>query len=46
SLEERMACGIGVCQGCVVPTKDGYKRVCKDGPVFRADEIEWEATDD
>ena len=46
SLEERMACGIGVCQGCVFPTKDGYKRVCKDGPVFRADEIEWEATDD
>ncbi len=46
SLEERMACGVGVCQGCVVPTKNGYKRVCKDGPVFRADEIEWEALSD
>ena len=34
SLEEHMACGIGACFGCVVQTKDGYKRVCKDGPVF------------
>lgn len=34
SLEERMACGLGACLGCVVDTKAGYKRVCKDGPVF------------
>ncbi len=35
SLEERMACGLGACLGCVVDTQAGYKRVCKDGPVFR-----------
>ena len=43
SLEEKMACGIGVCLGCAVPvrTEDGfeYKRVCKDGPVFNCKEI-------
>lgn len=48
SLEEYMACGIGVCHGCAVPVKPSehqsysYKNVCKDGPVFRADEIVWE----
>jgi dihydroorotate dehydrogenase electron transfer subunit len=41
SLEEHMACGIGACLGCVVKTKGGYKRVCKEGPVFDAGEIEW-----
>jgi dihydroorotate dehydrogenase electron transfer subunit len=41
SLEEHMACGIGVCLGCVVNTKDGYQRVCKEGPVFDAKEIIW-----
>jgi len=41
SLEEHMACGIGACLGCVVNTKDGFKRVCKEGPVFNADEIIW-----
>lgn len=41
SLEEHMACGIGACLGCVVKTKDGFKRVCKEGPVFNADEIVW-----
>ncbi len=34
SLEKYMACGFGVCLGCVVETVDGYKRVCVDGPVF------------
>lgn len=38
SFEERMACGIGACYGCMTPTKDGLKRVCKDGPVFRLGE--------
>jgi dihydroorotate dehydrogenase electron transfer subunit len=36
-LEERMACGLGLCFGCVTLTKDEeepYKRVCKEGPVF------------
>lgn len=41
-LEEYMACGIGACLGCAVMTKGGYKMVCKDGPVFNADEIIWE----
>src|SRR5699024_1880591 len=47
SLEERMACGIGACLACVCQSKeiDGHshvhnKRICKDGPVFLADEIE------
>ena len=38
SFEERMACGIGACYGCMTETKDGLKRVCKDGPVFRLGE--------
>ena len=41
-LEEYMACGVGVCLGCAVMTKDGYKMVCKDGPVFNAEEVIWE----
>ncbi len=41
SLEAHMACGIGACLGCVVKTSDGFKRVCKDGPVFTAQEIIW-----
>jgi dihydroorotate dehydrogenase electron transfer subunit len=41
SLEEKMACGFGVCLGCALKTKSGYKMVCKDGPVFDAQEIIW-----
>lgn len=46
SLEQRMACGVGACLGCAVGIKkeDGslcYKHVCKDGPVFRAEEVAW-----
>ncbi|MFA6357465.1 MAG: dihydroorotate dehydrogenase electron transfer subunit [Candidatus Omnitrophota bacterium] len=41
SLEEHMACGIGACLGCVVLTKSGYQRVCKDGPVFSNEELIW-----
>lgn len=44
SLEEKMACGIGVCQGCPVEVKNKdtrYKMVCKDGPVFNAEDIVW-----
>ncbi|EFI84635.1 oxidoreductase NAD-binding domain protein [Listeria grayi DSM 20601] len=42
SLEERMACGIGACYACVCPKKDtdSWLKVCEDGPVFRADEVE------
>ena len=43
SLEERMGCGIGICLGCAVKDKnsEGYKHVCKDGPVFNADDVEF-----
>ena len=41
SMEEHMACGIGACLGCVVKTRDGYTRVCKEGPVFESKEIVW-----
>lgn len=41
SLEEKMGCGIGACRGCVVKGTSGYLRVCRDGPVFNADEINW-----
>ncbi|NLT48243.1 MAG: dihydroorotate dehydrogenase electron transfer subunit [Clostridiales bacterium] len=39
SLEERMACGIGVCHVCVCKTTKGYQTVCKDGPVFPLAEV-------
>lgn len=49
SIDKRMACGFGVCLGCVVPVKTNpedeneieYKCVCVDGPVFNAKEIAW-----
>lgn len=41
SLEEKMACGIGVCLGCAIKTKSGTKLACKDGPVFNAEELIW-----
>lgn len=40
SLEEYMACGIGACMGCVVKTRRGYRRVCREGPVFKFSELE------
>ncbi len=39
SFEERMGCGFGACMGCSIQTKSGYKRVCKDGPVFFREEV-------
>lgn len=43
SLEERMACGVGACLGCVIPahTSSGYARVCADGPVFDFHTVNW-----
>ena len=41
SLEERMGCGAGFCYGCSIETKSGPKRVCKDGPVFKKEELIW-----
>ena len=42
SLEARMGCGFGACMGCSIKTVDGYKRVCKEGPVFLASEVIYE----
>ena len=42
SFEQFMGCGIGICNSCVIRTKQGYKRVCKDGPVFSSEAIDWE----
>ena len=41
SLEERMGCGFGICMGCSIMTANGAKRVCKDGPVFKKEEVIW-----
>lgn len=41
SFEERMGCGFGACMGCSIVTASGYKRVCKDGPVFVKEDIIW-----
>jgi dihydroorotate dehydrogenase electron transfer subunit len=40
ALESGMACGFGACFGCVVPTREGYVRLCVDGPVLDADALE------
>lgn len=48
SMEEMMACGIGICVGCVHPIRDvrhpagwEYKKICKEGPIFRGSDILW-----
>jgi dihydroorotate dehydrogenase electron transfer subunit len=40
AMESGMACGFGACFGCVVPTRDGYLRLCLDGPVLEADRLD------
>ncbi|MEE0797707.1 MAG: dihydroorotate dehydrogenase electron transfer subunit [Anaerovoracaceae bacterium] len=42
SFEERMGCGFGACMGCSCETLYGSKRICKDGPVLRKEEIIWQ----
>jgi dihydroorotate dehydrogenase electron transfer subunit len=41
AMEQHMGCAMGVCLGCVTSTTHGYKRVCRDGPVFEASELVW-----
>jgi dihydroorotate dehydrogenase electron transfer subunit len=43
SMEQVMACGVGACMGCVIPTRSatGYARVCTEGPVFDSKELVW-----
>ena len=43
SFEERMGCGFGACMGCSCKTLTGNKRICKDGPVLKREEIIWES---
>ena len=43
SFEKRMGCGFGACMGCSCKTLTGYKRICKEGPVMKKEEILWEA---
>jgi dihydroorotate dehydrogenase electron transfer subunit len=42
SMEQNMGCAVGACLGCVVMGVDGPQRVCREGPVFAADEIAWD----
>ena len=41
AMEEHMGCAMGVCLGCVVPTRRGNQRVCRDGPVFKLEDMGW-----
>ena len=45
SMETMMACGTGLCRGCAVATRSGYRLACVDGPVFPAEEILWSKQD-
>jgi dihydroorotate dehydrogenase electron transfer subunit len=44
TVEAKMACGVGSCLGCAIPTRtpERYRRACKEGPVFEASDIRWE----
>ncbi|MBI3090747.1 MAG: dihydroorotate dehydrogenase electron transfer subunit [Candidatus Tectomicrobia bacterium] len=42
AMEELMACGVGGCFGCAVKVRGAYRLVCRDGPVFAADEVDWD----
>jgi dihydroorotate dehydrogenase electron transfer subunit len=41
SLDERMGCGFGACMGCSIKTKKGVRQICKDGPVFKSEDLLW-----
>ena len=42
SLEVRMGCGMGRCYSCTIKTQHGLKQVCKDGPVFFVNDVDWD----
>jgi dihydroorotate dehydrogenase electron transfer subunit len=46
SLEVRMGCGLGICYGCTVKTRNGLKQVCQHGPIFNLEDILWEELKD
>jgi dihydroorotate dehydrogenase electron transfer subunit len=39
SLDERMGCGFGACTGCAIKTKKGMQRICKNGPIFKSEDL-------
>ena len=43
SLEIVMGCGTGVCYGCTIRTAAGLKQVCRDGPVFDLQDVDWDS---
>jgi dihydroorotate dehydrogenase electron transfer subunit len=45
SLEVVMGCGVGVCYGCTIKTKNGLKQACTDGPVFDLSDVLWDWLD-
>ncbi len=45
SMEAHMACGVGVCLGCVIDTTEGKKRCCKEGPIFEGSKLIFEKKD-
>ncbi len=44
AMEQNMGCAVGACLGCVIWGVEGPQRVCREGPVFAAEEVDWEAT--
>ncbi len=42
ALEQVMGCGVGACRGCAIPTANGMRMACHDGPVFELGEVMWE----
>lgn len=42
SLEVRMGCGLGICYGCTVKTRNGIRQACKHGPIFSLEEVLWD----
>jgi len=42
SLETRMACGLGICYGCTINTRQGPRQICHHGPVFNMHDIQWD----
>lgn len=42
SLEVRMGCGLGICYGCTVKTRNGLRQACKHGPIFNLDDVLWD----
>ncbi|MDR1235008.1 MAG: dihydroorotate dehydrogenase electron transfer subunit [Mycoplasmataceae bacterium] len=41
SLDERMGCGFGACMGCSIKTRKGEQRICKNGPIFKSEDLLW-----